>query len=423
MEKLIRLRGCLESLTAVEFKSFMELFDRETMTTIIFRGLLHQLHSDPSCTQSQANLDMYLFFVKYLLNQRKKDENSSVFTAPSATEQAGPVDVNLDDLPNVLLSAISSFLEFEDDLNFQKTNRTIFVGARSSPWPLHSLDPSMCRELITFRHNHSSSFLPQPIFKSVSIDCQDLVERRHQNHEDGEWSAIDDFYFEPSGLEFIKKARSLKIDIGSMNYDDARKPMEAAESVFHNIIMNQTKYFRHLTKLHILCGDEDFDDCMPFLDRMVRKSNLQYLEYDGQISDDNGFTNYKWARKLKGIAFCANWTRPRLDELAISRKVHSALTDKLESLHVVERMINDDFKGKLANLKELCIRNGHNPEIENHEGYRMLLNENMHELKRLCFIMQFRNDSQINEPFVSWLLKAMITVEYLSFNLFLYCFS
>ena len=329
MEKLIRLRGGMESLTAAEFQSVRELFDRETMTTIIFRGLLHQLNNDPSCTHSQADLDMYLFFVKCLLDERRKVENSSAFKVPSTTEQEGHLAVNLDDLPNVLLSEISSYLQFEDDLNFQKTNRAIFIGTRSSPWPLHSLNPSMCRELITFRNNHSCSFLLQPIFKSVVIDCLDLVERRHEYHEDGEWSAIDDFCFEPSGLEFIKKARSPTVDIGS-NYDDDQKPMEAVESVFQNIIMNQTKYFRHLTKLHILCQDEDFDDCMPFLDRMVRKSNLQYLEYHGLISDDNGFNNYKWVCKLKGIAFCANWSRRRLDESAITRKVHSAVTDKLE---------------------------------------------------------------------------------------------
>ena len=85
------------------------------------------------------------------------------------------------------------------------------------------------------------------------------------------------------------------------------------------------------------------------------------------------------------------------------------MTNKLESLHVIERIINDDFNGKLANWKESCIRNGHISKIENDDGYRMLLNENMAALRR---------STQLNEPFVWWMQKVMITVEYLCFELY-----
>ena len=81
------------------------------------------------------------------------------------------------------------------------------------------------------------------------------------------------------------------------------------------------------------------------------------------------------------------------------------MTNKLESLHVVERMINDE----LASLKESCIRNGHSSKTGNDGGYRMLLNENMAALRR---------STQLNEPFVWWMQKVMITVEYLCFELY-----
>ena len=61
--------------------------------------------------------------------------------------------------------------------------------------------------------------------------------------------------------------------------------------------------------------------------------------------------------------------------------MHSNLFDKLESLHVAERMINHDLKSESVNLKESCIRVGFAGSLDYDEAYRMLLTEQIFKLK------------------------------------------
>ena len=414
MEKLILFRKSIESLNTAEFKWCILSMGRQLLTTLIFRGLLHHLDNDSS--RCEFDIDVFLLIVKYFVERRRNANNSTVPSIESVSKNTEPEAVNLDDLPNVLLSEISSFLEFEDHLNFQTTNRTIFIGSRSSPLPFHSLNSSMCRKLVTFRHHHSTSLLPQPIFKSVAINCTDLVERRRDYHEDGEWSAIDDLSFEPTGLDFIRRAQTLTIDLGDDDEFEDDKLTEALESVLKNIILNQSPAFPNLNELHVYCGDENLDEQMVYFRRLIRRSNIEHLEFHGMCFVNTGFRNYKWVRKLRGVAFSADRICSTLDASSITRRVHSKLTDKLESLHVEERIIDDDFKGKLVNLKELCIRVGFDGSLDYDEAYRLLLNEQMPKLKRFHFHRPFWREIRTNEPFALWLQKVLKTVEYFCYD-------
>ena len=87
------------------------------------------------------------------------------------------------------------------------------------------------------------------------------MERRDEYHDDGEWSAINELCFEPSGLEFIKKAESLTIDLGS---EEDWKEREALDSVLKKIILKQSRSFPNLNVLRVHCGDEDLSEQMPY---------------------------------------------------------------------------------------------------------------------------------------------------------------
>ena len=149
---------------------------------------------------------------------------------------------------------------------------------------------------------------------------------------------------------------------------------------------------------------------------IIKRANLEFIEFNGLCSADAGFRNYKWERKLRGVAFSADWTRSTLDESSITRRVHSNLTDKLESMHVEERMINDDFKGELVNLRQLCIRVGLDGSLDNDEAYRILLTEQISKLKRFHFHRPFWRETRVNEPFALWVKKALETVEYFCYD-------
>lgn len=289
----------------------------------------------------------------------------------------------------MLLSTISSFLLLEDQIEFEKVNRIIFIGTRSSIVPLHSLSSSNSYKLIKYYDKNRKSVGQQTRgFKSVIMETSEVTT--------------------DIPMEFLKRTKCFTIKKGS--YGNIKEMMDA----FH-----LDKALVNLSKLSIVSGYALMRD-YSFLKPLIVQNQLQYFECD-LIPDhthpdwDNFWLNE--LSNLKGLSFDSEHAVLHHmhssfgKELNVYREVHAQICDKLESLHVFNPCILSRCGGKFENLKELCIDSKHEKLVKT-EDFRILSKQNMHYLKRL----NLRRSSwyiTMDDPTVLWLQKALETVEYL----------
>ena len=109
------LREKIDSLSDDEFASLLFSLSREFLTTRLFLGLsLKQRHT----------LNVY---VNKILEARFRwmPENTKDVVVSSMTDDRQPI--RFEDIPNLPLSKISSFLTLTEQRNFERTNRSIFI--------------------------------------------------------------------------------------------------------------------------------------------------------------------------------------------------------------------------------------------------------------------------------------------------------
>eukprot|EP01083_Nonionella_stella_P307455 1080582_1 len=133
MEELINFRLQIDLLNDKEFLTFIQSFKRVHLTNLLFAYFQYQLINTKHYHQWQQevlpNIHTMMGQIQNIIDSRDK---------PIEDKQN---KINLDDLPMVMISSISSFLDFKDTLKFEKTNRNIFIGTRS-PISIKSLDDS-----------------------------------------------------------------------------------------------------------------------------------------------------------------------------------------------------------------------------------------------------------------------------------------
>jgi len=95
--------------------------------------------------------------------------------------------------------------------------------------------------------------------------------------------------------------------------------------------------------------------------------------------------------------------------------VHSALSQRLESLHVVEPCFIAENVAKLSNVKELCIDLTASNDAElNEKSFGVLLKQEMQGLKRLSFSSEcWPKPKDLEHDALSlWLHQSLMTVDY-----------
>ena len=125
MDQLLRLNTSFDTLSNQEFKGFMDTIDKKTLTLFVFNHFQFQLKK---ATILEIN-NRILPEIQKLNNQiadiirSREDESQDVEGAPFEATK-------FDGLPSSIISHISSFMNFDGLIKFEKCNKHIFIAAR-----------------------------------------------------------------------------------------------------------------------------------------------------------------------------------------------------------------------------------------------------------------------------------------------------
>ena len=360
--------------------------DRKKLTSWIFEKLLDQINHQ----QSDTDIDRIRTKISEIMEYRR-DKDSEKTDLP----------LTLMDLPNVLFPEISSFLSFEEQTDFERTNRSIFIGTRSSSLPMHLMTDIVFANLVRYRAKNPQHILREFRFDSLSIDC-DYLGHHDEDHWDEPWI----LYNKSIKLEIIEKVESLTIS----SCDD-----ESLCAVLDSYILNQSESFQNIKKLSIEADEyKIIRDIEPSLNTLVsRCSDLEYFEMHGMYFEDADFAEYEWVSNLKGIAadVCDEEDYRKISPLSV--KIYSALSSKVESLHLASLSIVNALNCNLSNLKELCLNDIPSAGVFGVNSYRFLLKQNMTKLKRVNYSCSaWKKQIEEDHVMMLWMKKMLKSVEY-----------
>eukprot|EP01083_Nonionella_stella_P159336 519674_1 len=146
MEELLRFRSGLDRLSGKEFATFIQSMDRGTICALIFNRFRYGLQ----CIQGLDEIDNILVSIQQLNQKITQIITSRQRNKTKTEEKDEEVTVDkIDKLPLVMISEISSFLEYDSMAKFELCNRTIFIGTRS-PISLHSVPQNPFNKYIKF---------------------------------------------------------------------------------------------------------------------------------------------------------------------------------------------------------------------------------------------------------------------------------
>ena len=398
------MRMSIDSLDDLDYRSFISkvdlisVVDRRRVTKLIFNTLFGQLKDD----QSQSQINKVDDIVSAILKSKRQRESAQ--TIGGTFQPISPMDgtditqlepTKLDNLPNVMLSNISSFLQFTEQLNFEKTNRTVFVGSRSSSVPFHHLPSKLLAKMVAFTEkNPQSVWWQNRVFKSVDIhwkhfgvfdyQCDELIPK---------WIPK----YQTVLLPFMSKIHSLTIF-----FEVYLNPL------LESLVLSQLDTFPNLKRLKLIDKEsrEMTWELEPSLRSLISRSNVEYLECNDYLDVDKHSIDEKhgceWTKHLKGIAVRPEVTADDESRHLYQEKLHSAV--ELESLHFTCELKSGNLGGlnrRMGHLKELCIGDGF-------ADFQLLSQQNIHDLERL----NLYGVSVQNEKMVQWLSKVLETLEY-----------
>eukprot|EP01084_Bolivina_argentea_P272047 463093_1 len=125
METLLQFKTRMDQLDQIEFIDLIKTCDmKELISCSLFQYFHNKLNSTKSLKEIQNTIIPQIQKINdnmFAIITRREDE--------CVTESAA---LNLNELPAVMISSISSFLPFSDVLNLEKCNKSIFIGTRSS---------------------------------------------------------------------------------------------------------------------------------------------------------------------------------------------------------------------------------------------------------------------------------------------------
>ena len=386
----------MEHLNRQEFNTLICSLNRNKLTSWIFDKLLNQLKHQELVT----DIDVINSKISEIIQSRSISD---------AEEKSVVQSLTLNNLPNVLFPQISAFLNFTGQLNFEKTNRAIFIGLRSCSLHMHSLCSFTFPKLIGYQAKNTT-LIPRVLrVNSLSVDCDYLGHHEIEYDEDDdydEWEESWTLSHDSIQLTFIRKIQSLMIN----SYNDVRLC-----AVLDSYIVNQSESFPNLKRLCITSDEfEVIRDIEPSLNALIsRCSGLEYFEIDGMFWDEADFTEYEWVSNLKGIAAAACDEEDYRKISPLSVKLYSALSSKVESLHLVSLSIVNALNCNLSNLKELCLIDTPSAGVFGVNSYWFLLKQNMAKLKRLNYSCNaWKKQIGDSHVMVLWLKKMLKSVEY-----------
>eukprot|EP01084_Bolivina_argentea_P093758 168582_1 len=312
MDKLILFRAQLQSLQQKEYQQLVNSQGREFIETLIFKGLLQELSNN-----KMHNIDKMNENISQIKQLRKQNSSNNINNQREVGEDES-IPLTLEILPNVLLSNISSFLAFVDQLQFEKCSRQILIGSRSSTTSIYSLNAKYFSKLIIF-HNNNKTYLPKlRSYKSITINCKDMFH-------------LNTLKYKLNHLKIFRKVKELCIEYKQNSH------LRTILLHLHNgVNLSKIETLRWINHWRGRISRETITTIEPIFANM---SQLKYFEYVGtERSDDIAFSNNKWIKNLKGISIAP-----------IAKNLFTEVSTNLQSFHGVT-------KAKLNDLKEICLK-------------------------------------------------------------------
>eukprot|EP01084_Bolivina_argentea_P262820 444612_1 len=170
MDELFNLTAQLNTLSDIEFITFMKTFDKPTFISILFKYFQGQLqlcnHWQQIETEIIPNIKKINGAAAEIIQSREEKENSS--------EKQFKVDL----LPPPLISLISSWLDLQTTLQFEVCNKAIFIGTRS-PVNLCSLSSKYFAKCVKFstENNFVYNWYRFKSVQELSINIYDLQQK------------------------------------------------------------------------------------------------------------------------------------------------------------------------------------------------------------------------------------------------------
>eukprot|EP01084_Bolivina_argentea_P069788 126913_1 len=343
MEHLIQLQSSIATLTNDELVSLIQSFGREYLTTILYNHFYHSFNK----SQSQSEFHNTISNIRTI-----NDKISEIISLRKSNSIENELELELqplqiDELPLIMISKISSFLQFNDLKSFELCNRSIFIGTRS-PISLYQLQPTYATKLITYLKDDSSknSYFHWHRFKLLrkfKLRIEDYlleVEAENDDHVD--------YVYSLNNIPFWNKLKTLTI---------SEKLEESEWEDYSDMYMDQSgvkKFFSDLITLNLsnLTFLKNELSYMPkqYLQTLLLNTNesLQFIYFGDQPFNQlcDIIPN-----EISGIGSNINSYDDDDDEI----NLQISIPENVESLHLSSYEILHNSGIKLENVKEICM--------------------------------------------------------------------
>eukprot|EP01084_Bolivina_argentea_P275587 470032_1 len=315
------------------------------------------------------------------------DNTTEIIRSRETQNDTNEPHTNMDTLPNVLISSISSFLTFTDILNLEKCNRSIFIGTRS-PISIQKIDSITIGRCIKYsdEYQRESNWNRFKSITEISINIHDCFEFKQD-------SAYD--YYDYVGADYQKltpihqhKLKHLPIwsNLKTLNiYWDTNNWEYNAHSdyvkVFSDFMLDLktcdiSNVSKVCAKADLLSDENEFADINEFLDIFP---SLQYVDFALIPPNNFGFKHLKWPLRIKGMAVDR-------DDIILSNVLKT--NTMLESFYKPNGFVIP-IDAQLNNLKEISLRDAVKSDID------MLLSKDLKYLQRIYLKYRRRSGDDI----------------------------
>eukprot|EP01083_Nonionella_stella_P204848 746470_1 len=336
MEEVVRLRSGMDGLSDKEFETFLQSMSREYICSLIFNRFNYELQG----IQSIQEIDNVISCIQQLNQNINKIITSRERNKTKVEEDEEVTMDQIDKLPLVMISEISSFLEYDSMTNFELCNRTIFVGTRS-PISLYSVPKDPFNKYIKFcAENKYKYHWKMHRFRA----CKEMrlsVESCFTYNSDGGY-IYRQYLLRNLTSAHWNNTRTLRLNGGfDHKYDGNEYPYWIR--LFRDLA---TCNASNITHAYVHGPNRRGNDVCPQIFDYI--SSIEYVALDQSLSS-NSISEIEWPSTLKGIQI------PFINMFHGDPAPEWRFGDELQSFHGpqgVQQMVH-----KLQNLREICLRN------------------------------------------------------------------
>eukprot|EP01084_Bolivina_argentea_P156073 271979_1 len=393
MEHLIQLKSGVETLSTDEFIELVQSFGKDYFTTILFDHFNHYFTNSQSQREFNNTISNIRAFNKEISNIVSSRTPNAIMNAQEQELGLKLKPIQIDEIPSVIISQISSYLLFDDLKSFEMCNRSIFTGTRS-PISLYELPPEYSTLLINYIRNneYNNSYFYWYRFRKIKQFELQIDDHLLVTPGDGEDQI--EYIYSLNHIPFWNNLESLTIsDYG-----------EETEWQWHYDKIDMDRFVSDLTTLNLqnlkqLYHDEWNISNQHMQSLLSNVSNLQFIYFHKESMCGIMPT-------LTGIRGVGNMDFDLYDHNL------EMIPSNIQSLHLCDY---DEFSNKgikFTNLKELCTQFAEKDQID------FFNSQTLTDLQRIHISTPF--DQSMNNEYIrsiETLLLKMHSVNYISIDI------